>query len=198
VHVPTHLLLIRHGQSTWNAQRRWQGQADPPLTELGEEQAREAARHLGTFDAIYASDLHRAAVTAEIVAGERGVGPVVPEPRLREHDVGEWTGMTVDEVKSDWPGYLEEHRRPPGFEPAEQVVTRLESLFHDLAALHAGGEVLCVTHGGVIRVLRRHLDAPDEVMPNLGGSWFTVTDDGAVHAGHVVRLLGDELTTPRQ
>jgi broad specificity phosphatase PhoE len=196
--VPTHLLLIRHGQSTWNAQRRWQGQADPPLTELGEEQAREAARQLGTFDAIYASDLHRAAVTAGIVADELGLGPVVPEPRLREHDVGEWTGMTVDQVKSDWPGYLEEHRRPPGFEPAEHVVARLVSLFHDLSARHPGGEVLCVTHGGVIRVLRRELEAPDEVMPNLGGSWFTAADDGAVHAGHVVRLLVDELTTPRQ
>jgi broad specificity phosphatase PhoE len=101
-------------------------------------------------------------------------------------------------VNSDWPGYLEEHRRPPGFEPAEQVVARLEPMFHDLAARHRGGEVLCVTHGGVIRVLRRHLDAPDEVMANLGGSWFSVSDDGAVHAGHVVRLLGDELTTPRQ
>lgn len=102
----TRLLLIRHGQSEWNADGRWQGQADPPLTDLGRAQARHAARSLGVVDAIVASDLQRAAETAAIIAEELGVGPLVLEPGLRERDAGEWSGLTRAEIERDWPGYL--------------------------------------------------------------------------------------------
>src|SRR3546814_7398309 len=77
--VMARVLLVRHGQSEWNATGRWQGQADPPLTDLGRAQAHHAARSLGVVDAIVASDLQRAADTALIISGALGVGPVVLE-----------------------------------------------------------------------------------------------------------------------
>ena len=71
------LLLARHGQSEWNAVGRWQGQEDPPLSELGRAQARGAATHAGSFDALFASDLERAHHTATIIGEGIGVGPVI-------------------------------------------------------------------------------------------------------------------------
>jgi len=100
----TRMLLARHGQSEWNALGRWQGQADPPLSELGRQQARAAADRLGTVDAIVSSDLERALATAAIIAEVLGVGPVLVEPRLRERSAGEWSGLTRDEIEADWPG----------------------------------------------------------------------------------------------
>src|SRR5690606_40076504 len=102
----THLLLCRHGQSTWNAAGRWQGQADPPLSDLGRLQAQHAAKAVGAVDLIVASDLERARDTALIIAEAIGVGPVVIEPDLRERDAGEWSGLTREEIEAEWPGYL--------------------------------------------------------------------------------------------
>src|SRR5687768_13103713 len=91
------LLLVRHGESTWNAQSRWQGQADPPLSPLGERQAEEAAERLAqtaSITEIWTSDLVRARRTAELIATQLGVPDVREEPRLRERDVGSWSGLT--------------------------------------------------------------------------------------------------------
>ena len=78
------ILLVRHGQSEWNADGRWQGQENPPLTELGLAQAAQAAKAVGAVDGIYASPLERAAITAAVVAEEVGVGPVMTLPDLME------------------------------------------------------------------------------------------------------------------
>ncbi|HEX7136135.1 MAG TPA: histidine phosphatase family protein, partial [Iamia sp.] len=79
------LLLVRHGESTWNADGRWQGQADPPLTDRGREQARSAAAGLpGGVDELWSSDLERARVTAELLGAEAGCGPVVVDTAFRE------------------------------------------------------------------------------------------------------------------
>ncbi len=118
------ILLVRHGQSEWNADGRWQGQADPPLSELGEEQAVAAARALGMVDAIYASDLVRAHHTAELVAAQIG-SDVVVAPNLRERSAGEWEGRTRAEINERWPGYLESGRRPAGYEPDDSVLERV-------------------------------------------------------------------------
>src|SRR5947207_3359793 len=85
------LLLVRHGESTWNADGRWQGQADPPLSPLGERQARAASETCPDVDAVVSSDLRRAHQTATIIAQRRGLGPVHTERRLRETFTGEWT-----------------------------------------------------------------------------------------------------------
>lgn len=195
--MPTRVLMLRHGQSTWNAARRWQGQADPPLTELGERQAWDAAQRLGAFDLVVASDLERARRTAELIAGELGIGPVELDEQLRENHAGEWEGLTAEEVEAGWPGYLANHRRPPEFEPAEAVATRAMAALLGVGRRAAGGEVLAVSHGGVIRVLRRLLGAADVPIPNLSGCWFSVFErDLAVDAEVITLLSPSEATEP--
>jgi probable phosphoglycerate mutase len=180
------LLLTRHGESEWNAEGRWQGQADPPLSDHGRRQAGLAAERIGAVDAIVASDLDRAQHTASIISELLGVGPVLTESTLRERDAGEWSGLTRDEVERDWPGYLDERRRPPGFEPDAAFRKRILTGLDRIRGRVGGGDVLVVTHAGVIYDVENHLGADFERMPNLGSRW--VTDDGD-------RLeLGDRLT----
>ncbi len=189
--MPTRFLLLRHGQSTWNAERRWQGQANPPLSEAGERQAFEAARFLGTFDAVIASTLDRARHTADIIAGQLGIGPVQLDERLIENDAGEWTGLNREQIEAGWPGVLATGGFPPGFESFESTAARGFAALIESARQHPLGEVLVVTHGGVIRHLRRILEVTDVHMPNLSGAWFTVEPDPPVdvRAGDVVHLL---------
>jgi broad specificity phosphatase PhoE len=176
---PTLILLLRHGQSEWNALQRWQGTADPPLNELGRRQAEFVAAVLAdqghVFAGVWASDLSRAAETASIIARSLDIGPVQVEPRMREADVGEWEGMTSGEIAAAWPGYLEARRRPPGFEPFESVVARVVPALGDIAD-GAAPEVarLVVAHSGVIRTLVQHLGHADSRVPNLGGVWLAV------------------------
>lgn len=168
------ILVLRHGQSEWNALGRWQGQADIDLTDTGRDQARRAADRLGGFDAVASSDLTRARTTATIIAESLGLGLLEPDPRLRETDVGEWQGLTHDEIEVAWPGYLAAHRRPPGFEPDSSIVARVNAALLDLAGRFEGGEVLVIAHAGVLRVMRRHLGVADERIANLGGCEFSV------------------------
>lgn len=196
----TRVLVVRHGQSVWNADGRWQGHADPPLSALGAQQARAAADALGTLDAVVASDLVRALDTATIIAAALGIGPVDVDPRLRESDAGEWTGLTRHEIEAAFPGWLAEGRRPPSFEHWEHVAERAAHALRDLAARHPGGDVLVVSHSGVIRSLERRLGAPSPLVANLGGTWFQVAD-GAVTAGERVVLVDPQrvtVTTPPQ
>ena len=156
----TRILLVRHGESEWNALGRWQGQADPPLTDLGRQQAWAAARAIGAVDAIAASDLERASVTAQIISDQLGIGPVIIDPRLRERDAGEWSGLTRQDIHRDWPGYLphdpvspagrDEQRRPPGWEGDDELLTRTLAALRRLAEHVGDGDAVVVTHGGVI------------------------------------------------
>lgn len=191
---------MRHGQSEWNAEGRWQGQADPPLTDLGRAQARHAARALGTVDAMVSSDLQRAAETAAILSGELGVGPLVLDPDLRERDAGEWSGLTRAEIDEGWPGYLDDRRRPAGWEPDEVLSSRATEA---LARIHGlvgdEGEAIAVTHGGLVYLLEGHFGVPFERLPNLGGRWMEVGPDGPTRLGERVLLVDpDELTIPSQ
>ena len=190
----TSLLLVRHGQSEWNAEGRWQGQADPPLTDLGELQAVEATNRLDGIDAVWASDLVRAARTAELVARELGVAVMV-DTRWRERHAGEWQGHTRAEIEAHWPGYLAEGRRPPSWEPDAEVVERALDACTAIAAAHLGQAVLVVTHGGIVRTLERHLEDPDDaLLPNLGGRWIEVSGD-TFRLGDRVLLLDDAIAT---
>ena len=185
----TRLLVLRHGESEWNALGRWQGQADPPLTEVGLRQAVAAAEQLGSFDAVWSSNLQRAAHTAAIISELIGIGPVQLEPGLVEAAFGPWQGLTVHEIEEGWPGYLAEHRRPDGAEEPAVVAARALDAFRRVAAESPGGEVLVVSHAGLIRTVRRALDAPDIRFTNLGGCWFHVFGDGTVDAGEPVQLV---------
>lgn len=192
--------MLRHGQSEWNAMGRWQGQADIELTDLGYEQARRAAEKLGMFDAIVSSDLRRAHITASIIANGLGVGLLPVDERLRETDVGEWQGLTHNQIERDWPGYLDSHKRPPNFETDESIVTRVSAALFDLSTEFPNSEILCIAHAGIIRVMRRAHRVPDQRIANLGGCHFTVTTGpkATIEIGDIIDLfehgeLGEEL-----
>ena len=102
----TRVLLARHGQSTWNAEGRWQGQADPPLSELGREQAHLAAAHVGAVDLIASSPQQRALETATIISSTIGVGPVVVVEQLRERSAGPWSGLTRIDIDNQYCRWL--------------------------------------------------------------------------------------------
>jgi broad specificity phosphatase PhoE len=192
----THLLVVRHGQSEWNADGRWQGQEDPPLTDLGRGQARQAARAVGAIDGIFCSPLDRAATTAGIISEELGVGPVIALPGLMERHAGEWQGLTRADIEDDYPGYLADGRRPPGWEDDAEVEARVLGAFDVIAGEHPYGFVLAVAHAGVIFAAERALDAPWERLANLGGRWFERVD-GQWVLGARVHLLVEE-TIPDQ
>ena len=101
---PRRVLLWRHGRTEWNVQRRFQGQSDPPLDEVGRAQAREAAAMLAAVDpdALYSSDLVRATETAAALTALTGL-PIRPDRRLRERSLGRWEGLTRDEVAALYP-----------------------------------------------------------------------------------------------
>src|SRR3954466_3189142 len=160
------VLLLRHGQSEWNAAGRWQGWADIALTERGEEQAREAGvrlaeRGLHRFQAVVSSDLVRARRTAELLAEALALVDVdiEIEPDLREFDVGEWSGLTRPEIEARWPGQLDEWREGrltqiPGGESREHFIGRIVAAVSATARRYAGQEVLVISHGGVIGTLQ--------------------------------------------
>jgi probable phosphoglycerate mutase len=211
--MTSRVLLVRHGQSEWNALGRWQGQADPPLSDLGRAQARAAARSIGAVDAIFASDLQRAVETAAIISSEIGVGPVMIDPELGERDAGEWSGLTREDIHERYPGYLPDDRhrafapdregnprRPPGWEADDVFLARvLRALGHIHEAV-PDGEVLAVTHGGVLYVLEGHLGCGFERLANGEGRWIDIDGD-ELRLGERVLLVNDDgtpVTVPDQ
>ena len=195
---PTRVLLVRHGQSAWNAEGRWQGHADPPLSPLGEVQAQHAAKAVGPVHAVVASDLVRARVTAELIAAIVDAGPVRLEPRLRERDAGAWTGLTRTEIDAQWPGYLLDGRRPEGFELDDAILDRIIEALLDIHRAHPGRRVLAVAHGGVIRAVERHLGIEDGLVPNLGGRMLDVHEAWITPGERLVLVGAEQLTTPQQ
>jgi broad specificity phosphatase PhoE len=166
----TTLLLVRHGETDWNAERRWQGHTDVPLNDRGREQARGLAEQLAgePVDAIYASDLSRATETAEIVGARLGV-PVVVDPELREIDVGSREGLTGEEVgEREWDG-----------EPHAAHGERVLRAVHRIVAAHPAGRVLVVAHGGCLRRIQETVDV--EVDGWFGNCvlWPLAHEDGA-------------------
>jgi broad specificity phosphatase PhoE len=194
----TRFLLVRHGQSEWNASGRWQGQADPPLTELGRSQAHHAAAGVGMVDAIYASTLDRAAETAAIISSELGVGPVLVDEALRERDAGEFSGLTRAEIDERYPGYLANGDRPPGWEPDDVLVARASVVLERIAAEVGDGDVLVVTHGGVVMSLEDHLGGGRHRLANLGGRWIEWDGSQLRLGDRILLLAGSELTIPDQ
>jgi broad specificity phosphatase PhoE len=152
----TELLLVRHGETDWNRDNRFQGHADPPLNGVGREQAHALAELLADepFTAVYTSPLRRAAETAAIVAASHGLEPV-PVDALREVDVGAWQGLTRDEVEQRFPEQFARWREHgPGWEDGEryeEMGNRVVTALLDITGQHDGERILGVTHGGPIR-----------------------------------------------
>ena len=154
-------MLVRHGETEWNVQRRFQGQTDVPLSDLGRWQAELVAGRLmdQKVDALYASDLKRAWETAEKIAELNGL-EIFSEPRLRELKFGILEGMTFDEAQVQHPemiaAWLDDfHSTPEGGEPIEAFHMRLVSLLEDLKEKHDEQVVLLVAHGGPLSEILR-------------------------------------------
>ena len=170
----TALLLVRHGETDWNADGRLQGQTDRPLSDFGRRQARQLADELADeeLEAIYSSDLSRARETAEIV-GERLGLPVVLDPDLREKDWGTWEGLTaVERDRVEFVG-----------ETTEEHQERILRALRRISRVHAAdGRVLVVTHGGSMRrVQTAALGWALPVVENCG-RWLCACENGSFRA----------------
>lgn len=196
--VPTPVvraLFVRHAESTWNVERRWQGRADPPLSGRGRAAVRVAARSVGSVDAVITSPLRRAAETAAILSEEIGVGPVMVDDELVERDVGEWSGLTRGEIDERYPGWREAERFPDGWEHDEAVLERARRAFGRIGAEFAGADVLIVTHGGVLRALCRLAGLGELRFANLG-AWPAELTDGEIRGGAPIDLLDGHREPP--
>ena len=156
----THLYLIRHGRTAWNNDDRLQGWADEPLDDVGRAQAGALAAwlHAVTFDAIYSSPLRRARETAETLAQPHGL-PLTLDDRLRERNVGEWTGLTLDEARARAPGRFDGDWRQagaPGGEAQPALTARVAAALDDILVAHPEGVVAVVSHGGALSALLAH------------------------------------------
>lgn len=182
--MTTRVLLVRHGETDWNADGRWQGHAPVPLNASGLAQSRALGRYLAAngyaVEALYSSDLTRAMQTATALGEALGL-PVQPERRLREIDLGEWQGMTRDEAaawdaqryaaySADWRG-----TPVPGGESRRQVQVRARAVFDDLAVRHSEDTIAIVTHGGTLGMLIESLFGVIE-RPSLANTSITLLE----------------------
>lgn len=161
--MPTQLIFIRHGQSTWNEARRWQGHSNPPLADTGRMQARLLARRLSTWDIdfIYTSDLARAVETASILGEAINIQPTI-DPIWRERGFGELEGLTSEEIEARFPlvwasRMIGPMSGIPNAEPQDGVVTRAAAGCTRLLEQHAGKTIVIVSHGGMILTTIVHL-----------------------------------------
>ena len=167
-------MLWRHGQTVWNAERRFQGQSDIPLDEVGQAQAERAARLLAALrpDLIVASDLSRAAQTAAPLARLTGL-EVTLDKDLRERSGGRWEGLTDTEIRTRYPA---EHASwtPPDGEPSAVVAERVAGALLRVAEAVsepgvATGLAVVVSHGAALRLgMSRLLGMPEELFGVLG------------------------------
>jgi alpha-ribazole phosphatase len=150
----TRFCLVRHGQTDWNLEGRYQGQSDVPLNGQGRAQAQSAAGLLQgqAFAAIYSSDLKRASETAEIIGTALRL-PVRLAPHLREIHQGEWEGQHVDAIKAHYASLWQARAidpasvRPPGGETVAEVATRVCAALDEIANRHPDASILIVSHG---------------------------------------------------
>jgi glucosyl-3-phosphoglycerate phosphatase len=164
----TTLLLVRHGETDWNRDGRWQGHSDTHLNDLGREQARRVAAELDGVDVVYASDLARAQETAEIIAAALELD-VRTDPRLRERSFGAWEGLTAPEIEERFAEDLARWRVGDGAgaadaEQFDAFAQRVRAFLDDTLARHPGDTVLVVAHGGTIRVIHALASGLDYVL----------------------------------
>jgi probable phosphoglycerate mutase len=157
----TLLYLIRHGSTAWNRDGRMQGWADPGLDAQGRQQVQALARRLysESFEAFYSSPQARARETAEAVAAGHNM-QVVYDDRLRERNLGEWTGLTFEEARVRNPEQAVDDWRipgPPGGESQAQLMARVSAVLDEVAARHPEGTVGVFSHGGALSAYLEHL-----------------------------------------
>ena len=158
----TRIMLIRHGVTQWNAERRLQGQSDVNLAPDGVHQARELAIHFpfSTVDAIYTSDLGRAKTTAEVIASKFNL-EITLMPEFREINFGEWEGRKLEEVAKEQPLEFEKFFKKPdmllikGGETFAELQSRTMAALRKIVNAHQSGNqhIVIITHGAAIRVI---------------------------------------------
>lgn len=178
------LLLVRHGESEWNAVRRLQGQADIELSEKGRQQARALATTVASLkpDRVLTSNLKRARDTATLL----GFSSAQPTPELREIDVGDWTASLISEIvereRENYRGWRAGTYVPPGGEAWDDFTARTEGAVR--GALLDAERLLVVCHGGVIRALLQALIGlgPEKILPVGPASLSILKIDGRQEA----------------
>lgn len=161
----TELILIRHGETDWNNEGRYQGQSDVPLNATGQKQAEDLAQMLRheTLDAIFSSDLARAQQTAQILSDMNGASLFL-DSRLREIDQGEWEGMLFDDIRRRYIKAFEKRLRdplqvaPPGGETVGQVRERVLEAINEIINRYPHGLVAVVSHGLSLAVVKVHFN----------------------------------------
>jgi 2,3-bisphosphoglycerate-dependent phosphoglycerate mutase len=185
----TRLILIRHGETDWNTEGRWQGQVDVPLNATGRRQAQRMARSLksAAIMAIYSSDLQRARQTAQVLADSTGL-PLHLDSRLREIHQGEWQGLLFSEIQARYTQAYQDRQRdplnfsPPGGEAVAQVRERVVAAIREIVRQHPDEAVAIVLHGFVLAVLIAHLRGQpfDQVWDLIPGNGQWVVIEGII------------------
>ena len=153
----TKIILIRHGQTNWNFEKKYQGHSNIELSPEGLSQAEKVAARFSDekIDAVYASDLSRAFKTAELIADSHNL-KVKTVPKLREIMFGQWEGLKFEEINARWPGEFEkfwlhpDEAHIPDGESFLQVKERAYEAFMEIVSAHKGETVVVVSHGGTI------------------------------------------------
>jgi probable phosphoglycerate mutase len=169
-YLPTRLLLIRHAQTEWNIQRRFQGHGDSPITEEGQTQLQRLKSRLAgvEFDVIYSSDLGRTIKTSQMLSGKK----MVEEPRLRERGVGILEGLNLEQIMADHAEAFRAFRsgdkdhQIEGGESLQNALNRAWTFLEEMPEKHPGAELAAVSHAALIRLICKQilglaLDAPN-------------------------------------
>lgn len=191
-------LFLRHAETEVSDREEWHGTSDPPLSVKGREHARTAAerlRHLNlSIVGIICSDFSRATETAAAF-GETFNCVVSRTPLLRERHLGEWEGLTQEEIEQKWPGLIEAWRvgridGPPGGETDDEVTDRLgRALSEFMNGDHESAPKLVISHAGLLRGLLAANGLPDAEIPPLSGRWLTLkTETGQINIGKETAL----------
>jgi broad specificity phosphatase PhoE len=201
--VTRRLILLRHGRTAWNAQRRFQGQADPPLDDVGRAQAYEVAAIIAAIgpELLVTSDAARAVQTAEVIGAAAGLAPMI-DARFRERGLGHWEGLTRDEVAerypdeyADWLAGRDVSRR--GGESREEVAARALAGFADLPAAPTA---VLVTHSATAMAVTNALLGIAQSMHPLGPlancHWSELYTDVSDGPDRRWRLRGHNLGSP--
>jgi broad specificity phosphatase PhoE len=158
----TLVYLVRHGETEWNVEKRFQGQLDVELSKTGLRQAVAVSRWLASqpvrFTAIYSSDLKRASRTALIIGAKLDLMPQL-DPALREINAGDWQGLVASEIEARFPGKLDEwHEKVdsftlPGGESIPNVQERVYAAYRQIVDRHPGETIVIVSHGAALAAL---------------------------------------------
>jgi broad specificity phosphatase PhoE len=209
----TLVYLVRHGETTWNVERRFQGQLDVELSKTGLRQAEAVARWLAEqpidFAAIYSSDLKRASRTALIIGAKLGLVPRL-DPALREINVGEWQGLVASEIEARFPGQLDEWHEKidsftlPGGESIPVVQDRIYAAYQEIVEQHPGEAIIIVSHGAALAALMAALHDWDLVetwhskRARMGNTHVSVAVFDHERSKHEIIMMnsGEHLETP--